>query len=145
MAIDLKEYTGSDWELARLLPDEHRDWQNEVSSGSTCRGFRNHLVALAEREADEPGPARSTTGATSSLPDLEWAEELVSDREYLYTSGPLTIRMYFGPTSMRYLFELSLAFNGRHVILALEESLGAAKDLAQQFVVVVSAKENGGE
>lgn len=138
MAIDLKEYTGSDWELARLLPDEHRDWQNEVTNGSTCRGFRNHLVAISE--ADDPGDSERAAGTASSLSDLEWDEELVSDREYLYTSGSLTIRMYFGPTSMRYLFELALNFNGRRVILGLEESLAAAKDLAEQFRTEVSTK-----
>jgi hypothetical protein len=46
---------------------------------------------------------------------------------------------------MRYLFELSVNFNGRPVILALEESLAAAKDLAKQFRVVVSTKESAAE
>lgn len=35
MAIDPNEYTGSDWELARLHPEEFKDWQNEVLTGST--------------------------------------------------------------------------------------------------------------
>jgi hypothetical protein len=41
---------------------------------------------------------------------------------------------------MRYLFELALNFNGRRVILGLEESLAAAKDLAEQFRTEVSTK-----